>query len=130
MRGSRSTSGFQSLKRRRLFRLSNTMVSLRLVSIFSTRWREDGSTRPMTDRKSTRLNSSHVKISYAVFCLKKKTRNRRPAGHDLPGVRAAEPVTVRLAEDDFEFAQSTERQYLHQRYENFDVCLDNALRPM
>src|SRR5207302_8473788 len=26
------------------------------------------------DRKSTRLNSSHVKISYAVFCLKKKSR--------------------------------------------------------
>src|SRR5436309_5642755 len=29
-----------------------------------------------TDRKSTRLNSSHVKISYAVFCLKKKKRNQ------------------------------------------------------
>src|SRR5690606_40716515 len=28
------------------------------------------------DRKSTRLNSSHVKISYAVFCLKKKNRCR------------------------------------------------------
>src|SRR5690606_41738564 len=28
------------------------------------------------DRKSTRLNSSHVKISYAVFCLKKKKRIR------------------------------------------------------
>src|SRR5436309_10894805 len=28
--------------------------------------------RIMRDRKSTRLNSSHVKISYAVFCLKKK----------------------------------------------------------
>src|SRR5690554_7427612 len=27
------------------------------------------------DRKSTRLNSSHVRISYAVFCLKKKTNN-------------------------------------------------------
>src|SRR5690625_7024222 len=27
---------------------------------------------PITDRKSTRLNSSHVAISYAVFCLKKK----------------------------------------------------------
>src|SRR5690606_5682865 len=27
---------------------------------------------PVADRKSTRLNSSHVKISYAVFCLKKK----------------------------------------------------------
>src|SRR5690625_6690864 len=30
--------------------------------------------RPPTDRKSTRLNSSHVAISYAVFCLKKKKR--------------------------------------------------------
>src|SRR5690606_41940419 len=28
------------------------------------------------DRKSTRLNSSHVKISYAVFCLKKKTKTQ------------------------------------------------------
>src|SRR5690606_41808573 len=28
----------------------------------------------LRDRKSTRLNSSHVKISYAVFCLKKKTK--------------------------------------------------------
>src|SRR5204863_1338240 len=30
------------------------------------------------DRKSTRLNSSHVEISYAVFCLKKKKEKRRP----------------------------------------------------
>src|SRR5690625_317919 len=30
------------------------------------------------DRKSTRLNSSHVAISYAVFCLKKKTRHTEP----------------------------------------------------
>src|SRR5690625_6991286 len=30
------------------------------------------SVRRWTDRKSTRLNSSHVDISYAVFCLKKK----------------------------------------------------------
>src|SRR6266498_5377457 len=29
------------------------------------------------DRKSTRLNSSHVRISYAVFCLKKKKHNKR-----------------------------------------------------
>src|SRR5690554_7770699 len=28
------------------------------------------------DRKSTRLNSSHVRISYAVFCLKKKNKSR------------------------------------------------------
>src|SRR5690625_6484435 len=33
------------------------------------RWSED------IDRKSTRLNSSHVAISYAVFCLKKKKKN-------------------------------------------------------
>src|SRR5690625_1071044 len=31
---------------------------------------------PKLDRKSTRLNSSHVAISYAVFCLKKKTDRR------------------------------------------------------
>src|SRR2546430_7216646 len=37
------------------------------------------------DRKSTRLNSSHSQISYAVFCLKKKNRTRviikRPKSH-------------------------------------------------
>src|SRR2546427_1829901 len=32
----------------------------------------DASTRNVIDRKSTRLNSSHSQISYAVFCLKKK----------------------------------------------------------
>src|SRR3712207_7910060 len=30
--------------------------------------------QPCTDRKSTRLNSSHANISYAVFCLKKKKK--------------------------------------------------------
>src|SRR2546427_2747534 len=32
------------------------------------------------DRKSTRLNSSHSQISYAVFCLKKKKKDERPQG--------------------------------------------------
>src|SRR5690606_39642061 len=54
----------------------------------SSAWGSDGS-RPASqdssqsrlqawylDRKSTRLNSSHVKISYAVFCLKKKKINK------------------------------------------------------
>src|SRR5699024_12131038 len=31
---------------------------------------------PILDRKSTRLNSSHVSISYAVFCLKKKKKSK------------------------------------------------------
>src|SRR5690625_5847192 len=57
------------------------------------------------DRKSTRLNSSHVAISYAVFCLKKKS-NARSTGrqlHSLPnaeirsqrpfGKRAEQPVS-------------------------------------
>src|SRR5690625_6759871 len=38
-------------------------------------WYLDGAL-PEGDRKSTRLNSSHVAISYAVFCLKKKTQCR------------------------------------------------------
>src|SRR5262245_65032300 len=39
---------------------------------------------PARDRKSTRLNSSHLGISYAVFCLKKKKNNKtqRRARHD------------------------------------------------
>src|SRR5690606_41287783 len=43
------------------------------------------------DRKSTRLNSSHVKISYAVFCLKKKNlhAHRRPAQDSNPGLPCA-----------------------------------------
>src|SRR3712207_7392937 len=35
------------------------------------------------DRKSTRLNSSHANISYAVFCLKKKKTHTTPQCHSL-----------------------------------------------
>src|SRR3712207_8096499 len=35
----------------------------------------------LLDRKSTRLNSSHANISYAVFCLKKKKKKRYPSIH-------------------------------------------------
>src|SRR3712207_8524094 len=38
-------------------------------------WDAPGYKMPGGDRKSTRLNSSHANISYAVFCLKKKTSN-------------------------------------------------------
>src|SRR5690606_40286592 len=37
-------------------------------------WKPTKALDHLLDRKSTRLNSSHVKISYAVFCLKKKTK--------------------------------------------------------
>src|SRR5690554_7784969 len=36
------------------------------------------------DRKSTRLNSSHVRISYAVFCLKKKKQHNTPSHIHTP----------------------------------------------
>src|SRR5437867_8157847 len=39
------------------------------------RWCRSPYLRPPIDRKSTRLNSSHRTISYAVFCLKKKIKN-------------------------------------------------------
>src|SRR5690606_40479074 len=42
------------------------------ILLFSTRLRSRIDAKG--DRKSTRLNSSHVKISYAVFCLKKKKK--------------------------------------------------------
>src|SRR2546422_4023771 len=46
-----------------------------------------------TDRKSTRLNSSHGYISYAVFCLKKKTAGREHAGTPGGGaVRVVDPL--------------------------------------
>src|SRR5438067_8311027 len=49
---------------------------------FTLRWNETNTGLPVKfvtvplDRKSTRLNSSHVSISYAVFCLKKKKKNK------------------------------------------------------
>src|SRR3712207_8225584 len=45
---------------------------------------EGGQRRDRLDRKSTRLNSSHANISYAVFCLKKKKNNPKCiTTHDL-----------------------------------------------
>src|SRR5256885_9496459 len=44
---------------------------------------ESPSLRKLRDRKSTRLNSSHLVISYAVFCLKKKKKyNVSPINHN------------------------------------------------
>src|SRR6202042_952886 len=59
--------------------------------------------RKLIDRKSTRLNSSHVEISYAVFCLKKKL-NRRAGRSGVPPpslrnhVPAHRPPPARRAE--------------------------------
>src|SRR2546430_7263953 len=49
------------------------------------------------DRKSTRLNSSHSQISYAVFCLKKKTipHSRRRPSSSWPGITVC-PLSLSL----------------------------------
>src|SRR5690349_23400388 len=44
--------------------------------------RQDSASPCPSDRKSTRLNSSHVEISYAVFCLKKKKKEPRRVTFD------------------------------------------------
>src|SRR5436309_4604497 len=52
------------------------------ASAAGSRWPARQRGGASADRKSTRLNSSHVKISYAVFCLKKKNlRTEAPGGY-------------------------------------------------
>src|SRR5207302_3808712 len=52
-------------------------LRIRATGSCSSAQQPASASRPL-DRKSTRLNSSHVKISYAVFCLKKKIIRTRP----------------------------------------------------
>src|SRR5438552_11191508 len=60
-----------------LFRSPEISMTANLARLFRIRSRSPLSEyfSAETDRKSTRLNSSHQIISYAVFCLKKKTTN-------------------------------------------------------
>src|SRR5260221_5086931 len=65
-----------------LFRSSHPLIQegRKLVPSITRVYRKDQSLFVYleVDRKSTRLNSSHTVISYAVFCLKKKQRKERP----------------------------------------------------
>src|SRR6266540_3822027 len=50
--------------------------------------------RSPSDRKSTRLNSSHITISYAVFCLKKKKKTQDFVTHQLSRQAASKPTST------------------------------------
>src|SRR2546430_4079444 len=66
-----------------------------------TKLRDEGFYSGEVDRKSTRLNSSHSQISYAVFCLKKKKSSRNLHKHvplpprARPDIRVASTETPR-----------------------------------
>src|SRR5256885_12377867 len=66
---------------------SSVKIEQRDVALWPTgntlRFRQPDSTPKGRDRKSTRLNSSHLVISYAVFCLKKK-KNRKSTQNYSP----------------------------------------------
>src|SRR5438876_10942254 len=55
--------------------LASTLVAWITPSSFLSR--PSTTTSTLSDRKSTRLNSSHPSISYAVFCLKKKKKKKK-----------------------------------------------------
>src|SRR3712207_8272230 len=70
------TTLFRSRTPRRVEEAASTRREKNVGRTAATRYNFDASThwsrQPTRDRKSTRLNSSHANISYAVFCLKKK----------------------------------------------------------
>src|SRR5687768_17970979 len=74
----RVVATFEQRCRRGSFVVEPVPVDNALRKILVSRWTD----RTVGDRKSTRLNSSHGYISYAVFCLKKKT-NIVPSSNDV-----------------------------------------------
>src|SRR5258708_31648953 len=66
-----------------------------------------GPWQPPADRKSTRLNSSHQIISYAVFCLKKKKKKKKIKTHTY------------IAKEDFRNARGRGRYVREQEYQQF-----------
>src|SRR5258707_5329631 len=68
--------------KKNLFDRCDSALFLDLAEFPATPPRSRKSAESHRDRKSTRLNSSHANISYAVFCLKKK-KNHSNGMHDL-----------------------------------------------
>src|SRR2546430_4130959 len=73
------TTLFRSL-RRVTHQVDNVPTAHQVGVRLRERVHADQCGEPVEDRKSTRLNSSHSQISYAVFCLKKKKTRYRKSG--------------------------------------------------
>src|SRR5205814_5067666 len=89
-----------------LFPYTTLFRSRRAADIPDPLWLGGGAVHPgwaHEDRKSTRLNSSHLGISYAVFCLKKKKETAIPSNptaaqqYELPAKLSARTATTYLS---------------------------------
>src|SRR2546427_2195419 len=92
---------------------SNTFVVACAVTFATCRWPKYRSPR---DRKSTRLNSSHSQISYAVFCLKKK-KSKCPSPRPSADISSAHKRT------------GDDRPVYHAEDESRDECQACSRRP-
>ena len=76
-----ATSDFMEIEKQRGISVATSVMSFeykgKKINILDTPGHKDFAEDTYRDRKSTRLNSSHDQISYAVFCLKKKTPDIR-----------------------------------------------------
>src|SRR5438132_10847732 len=70
------TTLFRSISARTKFN-GQALLTGNLATTRSAGNLNNGTSATAGDRKSTRLNSSHTVISYAVFCLKKKKKNKK-----------------------------------------------------
>src|SRR5688500_19308828 len=88
--------------------------ALPICPSFGTRWRPlptagvSVATRSSVDRKSTRLNSSHLVISYAVFCLKKKKKRQHLTWNG----------------EDFDFRSKQQMKHMSMRSDDAIKCIE------
>src|SRR2546430_11215360 len=80
----------------RLNRMSSAIVMSSTICSCDGFFRNCASRPPDEDRKSTRLNSSHSQISYAVFCLKKKKKTEYETCVRYPLFRHCPSSVLRL----------------------------------
>src|SRR2546427_4403636 len=82
------------------------------------------------DRKSTRLNSSHSQISYAVFCLKKKKSGKAPTDPRVPQTQTEHLVRARHDRGPvYAYNESATQMQKLTLDENLDHCPQSVRGP-